>query len=155
VKLEGSRLCFQSKFAGVVYVDLAHVQSLATDRPVPVHLPDGRVELRRLVRDGSGRYVPEALPPTDQQRMTPEIPQEPQQTTTAAPPADKKAKWSGYVSAGGFVSRGNYHADIANVSLGLTRKDDPHRTNIVGNYYYARKRTPSPATRSKRRTTAC
>ena len=125
----GGKLKMTTPAAGDVTVDMAQVETFATDAPVEFRLKDGTV-LRERARasDASGAVSTGGETDLDLSAV---------KTINARP-----ARWTGAVTAGGLVTRGNSNTESFNLSIeaGLRREDD--RISANAGYIYSRQADP-------------
>ena len=96
--LDGGKLTISTKVAGEVKVDLADVKTFSTDQPIEVHLKDGTVIHQKVASADPGSFALAAGGALQPQKV-----QIVQVDKVNPPPV----KWTGSLTAGGLVTRGN------------------------------------------------
>lgn len=124
--LADGKMVFESKVAGTLTLDMADIQTFATDEPIEIALTDGSVINQKLSTADDGLVVVDAgrtLPFTSIAKLNPD-----------------KPKWSGVVSAGATFARGNSKSDTASLGLETSRRTDVDRISFNAGYYTAKQR---------------
>ncbi|NQV32169.1 MAG: DUF481 domain-containing protein [Phycisphaeraceae bacterium] len=127
VKLTGSKMVFKSNLAGEVTIDLSGIRTLASDKPLSIHLKDGTV-LQSQVSSSQGeefKITGGAL--QDQSLKTADI-------TAINPPAKPISKWVGQVSAGLNSTHGNTKTDSLSGNLRAQKRTEVDRTTVSADY---------------------
>ena len=127
---QGGKLKVKTAVAGDVTVDLKDVETFSTDGPIDVRLGDGTV-----VRD---RFAPGAAPGTVTTAGGREVP-----LSDVKLISPKLGKWTGSVTAGGLLTRGNSQTTSLNASVEASRRGADDRLSFAGGYTFARDRDPS------------
>lgn len=131
VKLDGGKLTISTAMAGEVNVNMTDVKTFATDGPIDVHLKDGTVVRQKIVAGEDGRFAIEkggalqaqSFPIAD--------------VASINPPA---VKWTGSLSAGVLVTRGNSYSDNFNINFDAVRRAADDRITVGGGYAYGREK---------------
>jgi putative salt-induced outer membrane protein len=124
---EGGKLKISSKVAGDVTVDLKDVETFSTDAPLDVKLKDGTMVHQRFEAGAAPGTVTAAAGPrreialSDLKAITPKL-----------------GRWTGSVSAGGLLTRGNSHTTSLNLSAAASRRGEDDRISLTGGYTFAR-----------------
>ena len=138
-KLEGGKLTIQSSVAGTVTADLKDIRTFSTDAPIEVHLKDGTVIHQKIAAGADGQFAVEqggAIQP--QAFAVGEI-------KAINPP---KAKWTGSVSAGALLTRGNSYSDNFTLSLDAIRRTDDDRITASAGYFYGKQQDKTTGNKS-------
>jgi len=127
----GGKMTFTSKVAGKLTLNMADIKTFSTDAPIEIALADGTVHQQKVVASDEG-YVstvaggaaqPQSIPLANVAKINPE-----------------KVKWTGAITAGAVLNRGNTESSSANVGADATRRTDKDRTSFGAGYYYANQR---------------
>ena len=127
--MDGTKLVVDSTPAGKVSVDLKDVSTFSTDEPVVLKLADGTVSRQRVGTGPAGQITvvpvgggaPRTVPVTD--------------VKSVSPPG---AHWSGTVTVGGLLARGNTDTDSFNASAHFVRRGEQDRLTLDGGYIFGR-----------------
>jgi len=141
ISLTEGKLVLKSQVAGEVTIDFSKVATLESDRTVVMHLSDGTVVRRKLVKSEQGRVGIEPGKDIQAQRF------QLSSIESINPPPPKKPKWKGTVSAGFTSTHGNTVTDSRNLSVNLQRKSEDDRITVQGDY--ARSQQEDPDTKEK------
>lgn len=134
VKADGGKLTIASKVAGEVTVDLADVTTFSSDGPVEVLLNDGTKINQRIAAADEGKFgvaaggaiAPQAFPIASVKKVNP-------------PPV----AWTGSLTAGALITRGNSKSDNFNLSFDAVRRTDMDRITLGATYLYGRQKDQS------------
>jgi len=134
--IEG-KLKVTSETAGTVTVDFATVRTFSTARPVVLHFRDGTVTRQKVNAADDGKIMTEGteLVPAHTFAVVDII--------AVNPPIKVPPKWTGNVTAGYTITRGNSETDTANVDVDVSRRGEKDRINLKGAYLYGRQEDPS------------
>ena len=127
VKLTGGNMVLKSDLAGEVTIGLAGIRSMASDKPLSIHLKDGTV-LQSQVSSSQGeefKITGGAL--QDQPIKTADI-------TAINPPAKPISKWVGQVSAGLTSTHGNTKTESLSGNLRAQKRTEVDRTTVNLDY---------------------
>lgn len=138
LNLSQGKLTFKSDMAGEVTIDFSKVATLESEEAVEMHLSDGTVVRRKLVKSEQGEVGIEAGKDIGAQSF------ELGSIESINPPPAGKPKWKGAVSAGFTSTHGNTVTDSKNLSVNLQRKAEDNRITIQGDY--ARRSQEDPDT---------
>jgi len=124
------KLIISSKVAGEVKVDLKEVKTFSSDKPLTVVMKDGSVYRQPLqqAQAGSVATAPGAAGAGKQLALS--------EIKTVNPPSH----WSGAITAGAIVSRGNTYTDSVNAGAEARRRSDDDRLSLAGAYNYGREK---------------
>jgi len=131
VSMDGGKLVINTAVAGNVTVDMEDVQTFSTDAPIMLKLKDGTVLHEKLTTGAPGTV---AIAPGGTIQPQPVALEKLKQVNP--PPI----KWSGSLTAGAIVTKGNTDSDSFNVGLSLVRRSEIDRINIDGGYFYAKQK---------------
>ncbi len=122
---DGKTISFDSALAGMVKVKLGDIKNLTTDTPVRLKLTDGTKAEEPLGLAGDGHVMigGKAVPLTSISSMK------------TAP-----AKWTGDLSIGAAIARGNSYSDSVNLAVNASRRTDYDRMTLNGGYSYGRQK---------------
>lgn len=132
-RLEDGKLIVQSAVAGEIKVEMSKVKTFSTDAPIEIHLKDGTVVKQKVTAAEEGKF---ATAPEGSVKPQPFAIAEVQKVN---PP---KVKWTGDVSAGALLTRGNSNTDNANIAFNLVRRAEDDRITFAGGYLYGRQENP-------------
>jgi putative salt-induced outer membrane protein YdiY len=134
VKLTDGKLVLKSELAGEVTIDLANIQTLASDEPHEVHLKDGTVLNQKLSTSEPDQFAidegealrAQTFPLAD--------------LVSINPPAKPKPKWTGTVSAALTSTHGNTKAEAISASANMSKRTEKDRTTVSADYGKAKQR---------------
>jgi putative salt-induced outer membrane protein YdiY len=127
--LDGGKLTIKSDSFGTVKIDFDKVKTFSTSKAVPVHFKDGTVVSQQVqtgdegtVRiEKTGVLEPQTLPMSDITKINP-------------PPV----KWTGDLTAGLAITRGNSETQSFNTELNAIRRSDDDRITFGAGYRSAK-----------------
>ena len=130
-KLEGGKMTFASKVAGMLTLNMADIKTFSTDAPVEVAMADGTVHMQKLAASDEGTVSvipggtaqPQSLSLANVAKINPD-----------------KPRWTGAVVAGATVVRGNTRSETASASLDASRRTENDRISLGAGYYFASQR---------------
>lgn len=131
--VEGGKLILTSKVAGKVTVDLKDVKTFSSDGTIAIKLSDGTVINQKVSAgpDGTIALAPGgALAPQN------------------VPVANIKYinfsdKWTGSITAGGALTRGNTSTETLNLAVDMVRRTENDRFTIDAGFLYGRQKDQS------------
>jgi putative salt-induced outer membrane protein YdiY len=129
------KLTLSTESAGMVTIDMAHVDTFSTDAPIKLQLNDGTV-LSQKVNASRGGEVELAGSET--------IKGQPLALSALAavnPPEKPKPAWTGNVTGGYVQTTGNSETTNASVDLKLSRRTEDDRTTVSGYYLFGKEKT--------------
>jgi len=124
VDVRDGALSFKSEALGDMKIPMDAVASFATDDPVELHLADGTVVTEPVAAsetDGEIRANDDTVPLGDVAAVNPHY-----------------GTWSGSVSAGALVTRGNSDTESFNAAIETVRRGKNDRLSLGGSYLYSR-----------------
>lgn len=124
--LAGGKMLFDSKVAGTLTLDMADIQTFATDEPIEIALADGTTANQKISTSDAGLVTIGAAQSTALENIAKLNPDKP--------------KWTGVVSAGATFVRGNTKSDTASVGLEASRRTEKDRTSFGAGYFTAKQR---------------
>lgn len=129
VDVRDGTLSLSSDVLGDLAIPMKAIATFATDEPVEIHLSDGAV-LRQTVATGDDGEV----------RTTGNAGVDAQAVPLAAIAAvnPRYGRWSGSVSAGALIARGNTETENANAAVEAVRRGERDRLSLGASYLYAR-----------------
>jgi len=130
---DGKKLTIKSDTAGDVKVDLKEVKTFSTDEPVTLTLKDGTVLKEKAVPATQGSIG------IDGGALKPQTFSFDSIKTINPPPI----KWTGSVSAGAILTRGNTYTDQFHLAFDLARRAEVDRITASGSYNFGREKDPS------------
>jgi putative salt-induced outer membrane protein YdiY len=149
VRLAEGKLVLQTEFLGEVSFAADSVRTFSTEAPIEVHLADGTVLHAPAAAGEPGSIqMREAGAPVPRAVRFAEI--------SAINPPKPGVKWSGSVSAGVTVTRGNSDTESATVGAEVVRRAEKDRCTAKGDYLATRqdeKDDNDPTTEEGRETT--
>ena len=113
---------------GDVKVDVGQIVTLSTDQPVDVRLSDGTAAKRKLDAVATGGLALEGGLIADQRVTIAEVSQ-------INPP---EPAWTGSITGGALLIRGNSDTDSLNLGVNLAHKTDQDDISVVAAYLYGR-----------------
>lgn len=128
VQLVDGKLLFKSDVTGETTVALSNIETFNSDDPIEVHLKDGTSFKQKVSSAGAGRFVVEGDETLKAQEFAVG------DIVSINPPAKPIPKWTGDVSAGLTLTRGNTRTETVSASLNLMKRTENDRTTINGDY---------------------
>ena len=128
------KLVLQSELAGTVTIDISNIRTLSSDAPVKIHLNDGTVLDRRIMRSEDDHFAIEQTPAIQAQTIQLSA------IESINPPVKPEPKWKGNISAGYNSSHGNTNTDNVTISANLKKRTEKDRTKISGDYAKSREK---------------
>ncbi len=136
--VDGGKMKVATAMAGTVEVNLSDVKTFSTDKPIELVLEDGTVLKQPIVQGapgqistgGKGPVLGNAIPIASIKKVN--------------PPA---VKWTGALTAGAILARGNTHTDSANAAFEAVRRAEIDRITLNASYNYAREKTEGSSPR--------
>jgi putative salt-induced outer membrane protein YdiY len=128
VRLVDGKLLFKSDVAGETTVALSNIETFNSDDPIEVHLKDGTSFKQKVSIAGAGRFVVEGDETLKAQEFAVG------DIVSINPPAKPIPKWTGDISAGVTLTRGNTRTETVSASLNLMKRTENDRTTINGDY---------------------
>ena len=126
----GGKMTFESAVAGPVTLNMADIKTFATDAPVEIVQANGTVVQQKVAAGADGQVAvtgagaqPQTVALADIAKVNPE-----------------KVKWTGVVSAGATMVRGNTENNSASVGVEAARRTDNDRITLGAGYYFAEQR---------------
>lgn len=129
VSFDGSKLTIDSAVGGKVSVDAKDVRTFSTTNPVLVKLNDGTVARQSIAAGPDGQVT--IIPVGTNEPRTVEI----SQIKTEGP---QGAVWSGNVTVGGYLARGNTNSDSLNAAAHAERRGENDRLTLDASYIFGR-----------------
>lgn len=135
----GGKITLESVSAGKVTIDMGNIKTMTTDAPITVVFKDGTSITQKLSASqeegkfsiGQGVVQPQSYNIGDISKINP-------------PPV----KWTGSISAGATITRGNSTTQNANVDINAVRKSDDDRITFNAGYAGSRQKDPTTGTNS-------
>ncbi len=127
----GGKMTFTSKVAGKLTLNMADIKTFSTDAPIEIAMADGTVLSQKVTVSDEG-YVsaitggaaqPQSIALANVAKINPE-----------------KVKWTGVVSAGATMVRGNTENNSASVGVEAARRTENDRITLGAGYYFAEQR---------------
>jgi putative salt-induced outer membrane protein YdiY len=137
VQFVDGKLVFDSNVAGSIKVDLSKIQTFKTDKDVEVHLTDGTTFNQVIVESNPGTFVIKGNETLKGQEIALD------KVASINPPKKPEPKWTGDISAGLAMSRGNTVTDTSNLSVNLTKRTEQDRTLLSGYYINGKQKDPA------------
>jgi putative salt-induced outer membrane protein YdiY len=131
---DGGKLTIDTSVAGTVTVNISDVKTFSTQEPITIKLQDGSIIKDKVVpapegqiaTAGTGVVKPQPIALTAIQKVNP-------------PPV----KWTGAVTAGGLLTRGNSDTDNFNIGIDAVRRTEKDRITGGAGYFFGRQRDPA------------
>jgi len=124
-EVRDGKLSMKSEVLGQLSIPMDRVATFSTDAPIEIHLRDGTV-VRHAVGGGPDGEIRTA---GDDRAIA---------LTAVEAVNPKWGRWSGSVSAGALVTRGNTKNESVNVAIETIRRTKRDRLSLGANYLYAR-----------------
>ena len=128
VQLVDGKMLFKSDVAGDMTVSLSNIETLNSDGPVEVHLKDGTSFSQKVLSVGAGRFAVGG----DEALKAQEFAMD--DVVSINPPPKPVPKWTGDISAGLTLTRGNTKTETVSASLNLMKRTENDRTTINADY---------------------
>jgi len=129
-KVKEGKMVFDSAVAGTLNLNMADIQTFATDEAITIEKPDGTQIQTRTVASEDGNITLASdnttLPLANITEINPE-----------------KPAWHGKLTAGANFARGNTHTDNSSVSAEASLRRENDRISLAGTYLFARQRDQS------------
>ncbi|MBP5510174.1 MAG: DUF481 domain-containing protein [Kiritimatiellae bacterium] len=136
--VEAGKMAFVSKAVGKVTINLKDVQTFSADNPVEFVLEDGRVTKQQVsVSDREG--MAKLFDGTEIELS---------KIVQINPKPKETVKWSGKVTAGVDIVRGNTQTTAENLAFEIARRSTNLRLSSNGNYYHKITENVSNGTKS-------
>src|SRR4051812_37386929 len=139
LEVQGDKLKIKTAVAGPITVDLKDVDTFSTDAPAEVHLKDGTVVNQPLTAAPGGNIQPAAAPAG----AAAPAPIPLSQIENVNPGYNK---WSGSLTIGGLLTRGNSDTTNVNIAADAVRRTQDDRFTLAGGYYFGRQKDPDTGT---------
>lgn len=133
--VEGGKMVFASAKAGKLTLDMKDVRTFASDGPISLKLDDGTVIHQKVNAAGEGQV---AIAPGGA-------------IAAQSVPIQRikyvnfKEEWTGSITVGGSLARGNTNADNLNAAFNLVRRGEKDRITVDGGFLYGREHVPGVA----------
>lgn len=127
----GGVLVLKTPSVGELKIPLSDVATFTTDQPVQVHLNDGTVLTQPMAAREPGRVGTVGTGPVQAQ----DIPLTSIKTVNPPP-----VKWTGSITAGVMLTRGNTYTDSANAGIDAMRRTEEDRLTLKAVYNYSREK---------------
>lgn len=129
VSTAGDQLTINTSVAGTVIVNMKDVKTFSTDEPIVLKFKDGTIINDKVTAGESGSVTTAGNSTVKSQDVALG------DLTAVNPPA---SKWTGDLTAGGLISRGNSDAEQLNIGFDATRRTDADRIITHGQYLFGR-----------------
>ena len=127
----GGVLVLKTPSMGEIKIPLADVATFTTDQPIDLHLNDGTVLKQPVAASAPGQIGTAGKGPVQAK----DIPLSSIKTVNPPP-----VKWTGSITAGVILTRGNTYTDSANVGIDAVRRSEEDRLSLNGAYNYSREK---------------
>lgn len=124
---DGAKLSISSTVAGKVSVELKDVKTFSTDHPVDVTLSDGTTVHRQISAGPDGQIA--LVPPAGAPSTVP---------LASVSKINLPVKWTGSITIGGLIARGNTNTDSFNAAAHAERRTEQDRIILDGGYLFGR-----------------
>ena len=131
LELGAGKLKVKTVFAKEIIIDWAQVESITTDKDLPIILTNGTKLQGKAIRPAQGGIAVQT------KEFQNPIPVDHDQITDINPPLKPAIVFKGFLAAGGSVNDGNTNSRSAAVSGEFEARSDRQRFNIRGSYSYA------------------
>jgi len=135
-RLVGGKLTIASEAAGSVTVDLVKVATFSTDAPIEIHFEDGTVTCQKVEAAESGRISTAGTDVVAAQSFAVDS------IVAINPPKKAPAEWTGNVTAGYTLTRGNSETETANIDVSLARRAENDRITLNAVYLFSAQENP-------------
>lgn len=133
MRLEGGKLTLQSDLAGELVVDMQNVRTFSTDAPIEIHFRDGTVVKQKAFASEGEEFTIERGEVLEAQRFA---------IADVVAINPRKAKWTGDVTAGFTVTKGNSNTETGSLGINLVRRAEQDRITANGGYFFSRQEDP-------------
>ena len=127
----GGVLVLKTPSVGEIKIPLSDIATFTTDKPIQLHLNDGTVLTQPVAAGEPGRVGTAGNGPVQAK----EIPLTSIKTVNPPP-----VKWTGSVTAGVMLTRGNTYTDSANAGIDAVRRAEEDRLTLKAAYNYSREK---------------
>ena len=132
LSLEGGKLQVKSAVAGAVTVDVKDIKTFSSDGPITIKLKDGTVVHQQVASGPEGQVAiapggalaPQNLP------------------ISSIKTINFKEDWTGNITAGGTLTRGNTNTDSLNLAIDMARRTEKDRLTLGAGFLYSREQIP-------------
>ena len=128
IRLVDGKMLFASDVAGETTVDVSSIETFNTVDPIKVHLKDGTSFNQKVLSAGAGRFSVEGSEDLKAQEFVVG------DIVSINPPPKPIPRWTGDISAGLALTRGNTKTETISASLNLMKRTDNDRTTIGMDY---------------------
>ena len=129
VQTAGDQLTIDTSVAGTVIVNMKDVKTFSTDEPIVLKFKDGTTINDKVTAGESGSVTTAGNSTVKSQAVALG------DLTAVNPPP---SKWTGDLTAGGLITRGNSDAEQLNIGFDATRRTDADRIITHGQYLFGR-----------------
>lgn len=126
----GGKMVFDSAVAGPLTLKMDAIKTFSTEKPIEIVHTNGTVVVQKVAAGAEGLVTVQADAAQPQTVALAEI-------ATINP---EKTKWTGSVTAGAVLVRGNTESSTASVGAEATRRSDNDRIYLGAGYYFASQR---------------
>lgn len=139
VTADGGKITIKTAVAGEVKADMKDVKTFTSDTPVELKLSDGNV-----IKD---KVVPATQPGEIQTAGTGTIQSQPVVLKDVQKINPPPVAWTGSITAGALLTRGNTDTDSINFGANAVRRSETDRITLGAGYFFGRQKTDgSPKT---------
>jgi putative salt-induced outer membrane protein YdiY len=124
------KMVFDSVEAGPLTLKMEAIKTFSTEEPIEIVQTNGTVVVEQVAAAADGRVTLQTDTAQPQTVALAEI-------ATVNP---EKTKWTGSISAGAVLVRGNTDSSTANVGAEVTRRAEDNRIALGAGYYFASQR---------------
>jgi putative salt-induced outer membrane protein YdiY len=129
--MEGGKMVFKSDKAGKVTVDMKDLKTFSSTGPISIKLNDGTVVHAKIDAGPDGQIGVAPGGALQGQNLP----------VASIKTVNFKEDWTGTITAGGELARGNTDTDTLNLAFNLVRRTERDRFTIDGGFLYGRQRT--------------
>jgi putative salt-induced outer membrane protein YdiY len=137
--LDAGKMTFTSPVAGKLTIEMKDVRTFASDGPIALKLNDGTVTHQKVSAAGDGQVA-----------LAPGGALQPQNVAISnIKYINFKEEWTGSLTVGGSLARGNTDTDNLNISAAAVRRGEKDRVTVGAGFLYSRQRDPSTGNKNE------
>ncbi len=130
------KITITSEAVGSVTVDFVQVATFSTNAPVEIHFKDGTVTSQKVEAAGCGRISTAGTDVVQAQSFAVDS------IVAINPPKKVPARWTGNITAGYTLTKGNSETETANIGVSLARRAENDRITLDAAYLFSAQEDP-------------
>jgi putative salt-induced outer membrane protein YdiY len=123
-KLVEGKLIFKTDYSGPIEIQMEKIRKIFTDNPIDIHLKSGEILKGKVRTEEEGRIVIEKI--MERETTTTDL----KSVASINPPPPPPIKWTGSVTAGGNIQRGNTKRDSGFITAEANRRTEKDRVKF-------------------------